>query len=187
MLVLALPALSQSERVHETCRPCHSEQVEDFMTHPHEAKVLSCDACHGASLKHRMASGAAPPDRVAAPDEVPALCGGCHPGPRRNFEAGAHGKLLLSDAKVRVPNCGTCHGVHAQTSARQMLQRCERCHTSIPEVCKKTSAQPAAVRCMSCHDRHTLAPKKPEQAQGTLAAPPVSKFSGKIQLSKERG
>jgi hypothetical protein len=168
LLMLSACALAQPEPIHETCRPCHSEQVEDFATHPHAAKMLSCDACHGVSLKHRMASGSAPPDRVAAPDEVPALCGGCHPGPRKEFEVSTHGKLLLSRAKVKAPNCGTCHGVHAKISARQLLQRCERCHTSIPEVCRKPVAQPAAVRCASCHGRHTLTPKLPDRAHGTF-------------------
>jgi hypothetical protein len=74
LLVLWAPALF-AQKTQEYCAPCHAEQVSDFETHPHFAKGLSCDACHGQSVKHRTSTGAASPDKVAAPDEVPALCG----------------------------------------------------------------------------------------------------------------
>ncbi|MGH9662041.1 MAG: cytochrome c3 family protein, partial [Bryobacteraceae bacterium] len=72
-----------AQKAHEYCVACHTSQVEDFQAHKHFERGLSCDACHGASVKHRTSTGAVSPDRVAAADEQPALCGGCHAGPSK--------------------------------------------------------------------------------------------------------
>src|SRR5438477_8210242 len=90
-----------AEEVHKFCAPCHSEQVADFQAHKHFQKGLSCDACHGPSVKHRTSTGAVSPDQVAAPDEVPPLCGGCHAAELREFAPSKHGKLVLARAKVK--------------------------------------------------------------------------------------
>jgi hypothetical protein len=129
-LALLAAALAYGQAVHELCQPCHNEQVTDFKTHPHLVKGLSCDACHGRSEKHIKAVGGAPPDRVAAPDEVPALCGGCHPAQHKEYAGTAHAKLVAARAKTKAPNCGACHGVHAPRQARA---QCRRCHTELPK------------------------------------------------------
>jgi hypothetical protein len=151
LLLCALPGLAQ--KTHEFCAPCHSEQVADFQTHPHFQKGLSCDACHGASVKHRTSTGAVPPDKVAAPDEVPALCGGCHAVEMKEYLASKHGKLVMARSKVKAANCTTCHGVHNLRTARQTQAQCQRCHAML------SSAHPAVAAetsCMSCHNKHTL-------------------------------
>ena len=158
LLLLALPLTAQ--KVHDRCNACHNEQVTDFLQHPHEAKQLSCDTCHGPSEKHMAASGGAAPDRVAAPDEQVALCGACHVPVRKEFEQSKHAKLLLARSATRAPACGTCHGVHAPAAARQIEQRCIRCHNTLPPACRMEVANVAPVRCMSCHSRHTLTAKK---------------------------
>jgi hypothetical protein len=150
LLAWSLPAVAQ--KTHELCTACHSEQVTDFQSHTHFKAGLSCDACHGPSQKHRAAQGAAPPDRVAAPDEVPALCGGCHAVQHKQFVPSKHGQLVAARSKVRAANCGTCHGVHNLRSASQIQQQCQRCHASLPASHPKM----AAASCMSCHAKHTL-------------------------------
>src|SRR3989442_15907428 len=90
----AVPLLSQPD--HEACKACHTEEFDDFKSHPHFAKGLSCDACHGPSLKHRQAEGHAAPDKVAAPDEVPTLCGACHAAQRKEYEQSKHAQLVLT-------------------------------------------------------------------------------------------
>jgi hypothetical protein len=129
-MTLYLLLLLLAQKTHEFCAPCHSEQVADFQTHPHFQKGLSCDACHGPSVKHRTSTGAVPPDRVAAPDEVPALCGGCHAAEAKEFLDSKHGKLVMARSKVKAANCTTCHGVH---------------NLRMPQA-----------SCMSCHNKHTL-------------------------------
>jgi hypothetical protein len=143
---------SAAQKTHELCAPCHSEQTADFQGHPHSQAGLSCDACHGRSEKHRTAQGAAPPDRVAAPDEVPALCGGCHAAQHKEFLPSKHGQLVMARSKVKAANCGTCHGVHYLRSTAQMHQQCGRCHASLPASHPKTTSS----ACMSCHAKHTL-------------------------------
>ena len=151
LLLLALPLLAQ--KTQEFCAPCHSEQVADFETHKHFQKGLSCDACHGPSVKHGASTGAVSPDRVAAPDEVPALCGGCHAGQQKEFLASKHGALVMARSKVKAANCATCHGVHNLRTASQTLQQCQKCHPALPA---SHPAAAATAACMSCHDRHTL-------------------------------
>jgi hypothetical protein len=116
------------QKTPEFCAPCHSEQVADFQNHAHFKKGLSCDACHGPSVKHRTSTGAVPPDRVAAPDEVPALCGGCHSAELKEFLESKHGQLVMARSKVKAANCTTCHGVHSLRKPQ----------------------------CLSCHGKHTL-------------------------------
>ena len=70
-----------------------------LQTHAHFRKGLSCDACHGPSLKHRTSTGAVPPDRVAAPDEVLALCGGCHSIEQKEYLESKHGKLVMARSR----------------------------------------------------------------------------------------
>jgi hypothetical protein len=147
--VFALSSAAQNQPVHTLCSACHSEQVEDFLKHPHAAKALSCDACHGTSVKHRQASGGAPPDRVAGPQEVPGLCGTCHIPQKAQFDKSKHAAVLALAGRVRAPNCGTCHGVHVKNTPAQIDSRCARCHTQLPPSCKPD------VRCVSCHDKHT--------------------------------
>jgi hypothetical protein len=149
-LLLCLPLAGQ--KTHEFCAPCHSEQVVDFQAHKHFQKGLSCDACHGPSLKHRTSTGAVPPDRVAAPDEVPPLCGGCHAAQLKEFAPSKHGKLVLARSKVKGANCTTCHGVHNPRTPAQTLQQCQKCHATLP------ASHPAAApsSCMGCHGPHSL-------------------------------
>jgi hypothetical protein len=128
LLLIAAPLPAQP--LHERCSACHSEQAADFQTHTHFNKSLSCDICHGRSEKHMKAVGAAPPDRVAAPDEVPALCGPCHAGQHKDYLPTAHAKLVLARSEKRAPNCSSCHGHHAPRAAKSM---CGRCHARLPD------------------------------------------------------
>jgi hypothetical protein len=127
---IAMAGLALAQKAHELCSACHSEQARDFQSHAHSAKGLSCDACHGRSEKHMKATGAAPPDRVAAPDEVPPLCGTCHAAEHAEYKLTMHAKLVSARAKVRAPHCGTCHGVHNPRAAKS---QCARCHMEIPK------------------------------------------------------
>ena len=156
VMALTLPVLAQ--KIHGFCAPCHSEQVADLQTHTHFQKGLSCDACHGPSVKHRTSTGAVSPDRVAAPDEVPALCGGCHAGQQKEFLQSKHGALVMARSKVKAANCATCHGVHNLRTARQTQQQCQKCHATLAA---SHPAVAAAASCMSCHARHTLLAAKP--------------------------
>lgn len=152
--ILLVPSLAG--QVHELCKSCHQDQFNDFQTHAHFAKGLSCDLCHGPSEKHRKAAGAAAPDRVAAPDELPVLCGGCHANEKQQYLESEHGKLVMARSRTRAAHCGTCHGVHAARTARQMRVQCDRCHASLPASHPKSDAA-----CWSCHVPHTMKAKQP--------------------------
>jgi hypothetical protein len=139
LLLMAFAGAVYAQPVHNLCQACHSEQVEDFLTHPHAEKSLSCDACHGTSVKHREASGGAPPDRVAGPQEIPGLCGACHASNKKLFDTSRHAAVLAEAGRTRAPSCGTCHGVHARNTLKQIEVRCSRCHEQLPAGCKSGS------------------------------------------------
>jgi len=150
----------QQAEVGKLCQSCHADYVADVKSHVHGAKGISCEACHGASSQHRNSVGASSPDRIAAPDEVPALCGTCHQEQRKLYTASAHGKLVLASSKTRAANCGTCHGVHAKRNATAMKRQCDRCHTSLPSACAAKPPVATAegkLSCSGCHNPHTLA------------------------------
>jgi hypothetical protein len=161
-LVLATVLLAAggfAQKLHELCAACHNQHFEDFQTHKHFEKGASCDACHGPSQGHREATGGKPPDRVAGPVEQPALCGACHPGQRKGYEASKHGKIVLARSG-RAAACTTCHGTHAVRRPAAMAQQCARCHQTLPESCKAAPAVAAKLACAGCHDAHTLIARK---------------------------
>ncbi|MCS7024572.1 MAG: cytochrome c3 family protein [Bryobacteraceae bacterium] len=156
LLGLAVVA-AWAQELGTSCLPCHSEHVADVRAHKHGARQVGCEVCHGVSETHRNASGGVAPDRVAAPDEVPLLCGGCHGEERKQYLASKHGKLVMARSKIRAPSCGVCHGVHAQRNAVAMRRQCDRCHTDLPASCKPGQAPPAGkLVCAQCHAPHSL-------------------------------
>lgn len=153
-LLAMLPALAQEQH---RCAACHAETVADFKSHKHASSNMDCGICHGPSEKHRTSVGNVPPDRVAAPDEVPKLCGNCHLTERQQYESSAHGRPPSAGSKLKAANCLTCHGTHAMRPWTAQAATCQRCHTTLPDPCKKTPVSVnARVSCMSCHARHTL-------------------------------
>lgn len=155
LLAALCPACAWGQKLHELCGACHTEPASDFQSHPHFAKGLSCDACHGSSAAHREAAGNKPPDRVAGPSDQPQLCGACHTGQRKDYESGKHGKLVLARAVPRAAACTTCHGTHLARKAA-MLSQCNRCHATLPESCKRSPRVAAKLACAGCHNPHTL-------------------------------
>lgn len=174
LILLALGTAAAQQPLHELCKACHSETTTDFRNHPHAKAGLSCDTCHGASVAHRESGGGSDPERVAAPDEVPALCGTCHDKPAASiagsaatllsqYQASKHGVFVAERSKVRAPNCATCHGAHGLRPARAIQLSCNRCHEQLPQACSgEPPAQVSAVRCANCHQRHLFAvPQSP--------------------------
>jgi hypothetical protein len=163
-LMLGGLAARAQQPVHELCKPCHAEITTDFLGHPHAKAALSCDTCHGESVRHRESGGGADPDRVAAPDQVPALCGTCHNQPAASgpaatllseYQSSKHGVFVAERSKVRAPHCATCHGEHSLRPARAIQLSCSRCHQQLPQGCSgEPPSLASAVRCANCHTPH---------------------------------
>jgi hypothetical protein len=148
-----LPAAAQ--KAHEVCTACHQTQTADFSKHVHMAKGISCDACHGTSKEHRESTGQRPPDRVAGPMEMPALCGSCHMGQAKDYKAGKHWQLI--EARQRSASCATCHSTHLPRAAAAIEAQCARCHDKRPAACSGKPRFTASVSCAGCHNQHSLA------------------------------
>jgi hypothetical protein len=158
-LLLLVFQVQAAPKQHEYCAVCHKETVQDFLAHPHFQKGMECRVCHGESTQHRTSEGHAEPDRIAAPHEIPALCGGCHQGKGTvpilaEYSASKHGQLVLAQAKTRSPHCGTCHGVHTVRDAKAIEAQCGRCHAQRPAACSTTAS------CVTCHTPHNFPARK---------------------------
>lgn len=158
--LLLLPALgSFRSAAQQDCAPCHNEQIADFSKHRHNSRAgLQCGVCHGPSEKHRKSNGEAPPERVAAPDEVAGMCGNCHQLEKNQYVQSKHHAAVVQRT-AKSANCSTCHGHHDMKEWTATQAGCARCHTTTPAACKQPplSAGAAKVTCMNCHARHTLA------------------------------
>jgi Cytochrome c3 len=166
LFILLLQAgILSDEKTHDLCKVCHGETVQDFLSHPHSKNGLDCSTCHGESVKHRSSQGHTEPDRIAAPDEVPALCGGCHAGKgsttiQAQYSSSKHGQRVLAKARVRAPHCGTCHGSHSLRALQAVQAQCKRCHVPLPASCAATPASAKArVSCANCHAAHVFGAK----------------------------
>lgn len=146
----------QAQENPNLCAACHTDPYEELQSHKHAKNAIGCETCHGTSQQHRNAVGATPPDRVAAPEQQPALCGACHPGQRKAYEGSKHGQLVLAKSRTRAASCGTCHGVHSARNAASMQRQCERCHAALPGACKKEGASAGKPICATCHEAHGL-------------------------------
>ena len=156
--LLMLAGTAQGQTPH-ACSPCHTEQIADFGSHKHASKAgLECGVCHGPSDKHRKSNGEASPDRVAAPDEVAAMCGNCHAQEKSQYMQSKH-QVAMVRRTVKSANCSTCHGHHAMKEWTVTQAGCAKCHATTPAACKGKPAGSAVakVSCMNCHARHTLA------------------------------
>jgi len=167
LLILLLRApIFADEKTRDFCKVCHGETVQDFLSHPHSEKGLDCDTCHGESVKHRSSQGNTEPDRIAAPHEVPGLCGACHAGKgsttiQEQYSASKHGQLVLAMERVRAPHCGTCDVQHSMREAKGLEAQCKRCHTQLPASCAATPVSTKArISCANCHAAHLFAAKK---------------------------
>jgi hypothetical protein len=153
LLPAVLPVAAQ--KALELCAACHQTQTDDFSRHAHMAKGLSCDTCHGASKEHRESTGQRPPDRVAGPLEMPALCGSCHTGQAKDYKAGKHWQMI--EARKRSASCATCHSTHTPRAAKAIEAQCTRCHDTRPAACGGKPRFAASVSCAGCHNQHSLA------------------------------
>jgi hypothetical protein len=148
LLACFVPALSPTSNA--SCAICHTSVVNDFKSHPHHAKGMGCDSCHGASVRHQQSSWLAP-DRAPEHEEIPVLCGRCHPAELKSYRTSQHAKLVLEKSELKGPDCTTCHGTHKRTSAAEMENRCLGCHSAS----FMAPAVPGRVSCMHCHSPHS--------------------------------
>ena len=156
LLAVMAAACAWPQNIQELCAPCHTGPSEDFNSHPHKAKNVSCDACHGTSAGHRETQGGKPPDKVAGPREIPALCGACHTSQLVAYKESKHFAVLETNARGTA-TCVRCHGNHAPRTPASTQAQCERCHDTRPVACKQPPAKVTAkVLCANCHVPHTL-------------------------------
>lgn len=140
LAALSLPQLAgaaTAEQPEIVCIQCHSSlpdklgaPVKLWRTSIHAENGISCNACHGGDPKDAADAMNRSRGFLGAPKEgdIPAFCGRCHPGVRKDYLASAHGRALGKGG----PTCVTCHGNHAVVKASIELineKSCTRCHS----------------------------------------------------------
>jgi len=100
-------------RAQVGCEACHRGNPETFDSFPAHQGMLG--PLNPASPIHRM--------------NIPATCGGCHPGPFEAFQKSHHYELLR-EGNREAPNCVTCHGNAGAflLSPKALAAECSRCH-----------------------------------------------------------
>jgi hypothetical protein len=134
-MFLWLPA-GASAQEGNVCVQCHGAlpgrlggPVAQWKGSIHAANGIYCNECHGGDPKD--SPNAMSPQRgfIGVPKDktIPGVCGRCHVGVMKNYQASAHGKALGKGG----PTCYTCHGNHAVQKASLDLineKSCGSCH-----------------------------------------------------------
>ena len=136
LLLIAAVAFA-AEPVQIVCITCHAklpgkygEPVRLWSGSIHAENGISCSHCHGGDPGDSV--NAMSPARgflgVPKGPDIPAFCGRCHVGVKKDYFASAHGKALGKGG----PTCVTCHGNHLVVKASLELineKSCSRCHS----------------------------------------------------------
>ena len=179
-----------------TCMTCHIEagstEAMNFRNDVHFQNGLTCADCHGGDPTADDMEKAMDPKKgfvgKIKPNDIPVVCGTCHGDMQKDFEQGAHGSALKSNAKG--PQCVSCHGVHnilpvkdshSPVSAANVTKTCASCHSNadymkqfspglpvdqydkyLTSVHGKKNAQGdvKVATCVSCHSNHLIYPVK---------------------------
>src|SRR5512137_192447 len=128
----------------------------------------NCKDCHRAHDIKRRTDPSSPVYRTS----IPAMCGKCHQGIERRYEAGVHGDALAK-GRPDAPVCVTCHSAHqiARTEGAAwkayVLAECGSCHPESRKTFRDTfhgkETQLGFMRvatCADCHGAHDIYPKR---------------------------
>lgn len=127
----------------------------------------NCSDCHGA---HDIQRRTDPASRVYR-GNVPATCGRCHAGVRRQFDESIHG-VLAARGNPTAPVCHDCHSAHEiqRTEAAQwqldVVRECGTCHVESMRTYRDTFHGQVTTlgfarvaKCADCHTSHQIQPK----------------------------
>jgi nitrate/TMAO reductase-like tetraheme cytochrome c subunit len=126
----------------------------------------NCSTCHGA---HEIQASDDPASRVHH-ENVPRVCGSCHEGILRLFNASAHG-TGVSNGDGRAPVCIDCHTAHdiqridAGSWQLEAIRECGTCHVDEIRTYRDTfHGQVTSLgfervaKCADCHTAHSVHP-----------------------------
>ena len=127
----------------------------------------NCSDCHGVHDIQRLAEPTSKVNRR----NVPATCGRCHEGVKRQYDGTVHG-TQLAGGNPTAPACHDCHTAHdiqrAETERWQLdvVRECGTCHIESIRTYRDTfHGQVTALgytrvaKCADCHTSHEIHPK----------------------------
>ncbi len=122
-------------KCHETLGDKLKKPLTEWRTSVHAKVGNNCNICHGGNSESDDKTTAKNKKNgfIGSPKgkEVLTFCGrgGCHTTELLQFERGPHYRSVLKDG---IPNCTTCHGVHAiQRASANIIKdkACSDCHS----------------------------------------------------------
>ena len=134
-----------------------------------DTNVATCFVCHDGHATKEVTD----PSASVYPQNVPALCSGCHSNvelmkpygiPTNQHELyvkSVHGTALLDKQDLRAPSCATCHGTHgaAPPGFEEVANVCGSCHTATQDYYLKSvhsSDVAGTPKCVTCHGRYDV-------------------------------
>ena len=111
-------------RIPLLCADCHPKPFDDYILSIHwkekrpEAVCVDCHGVHNILMVKN-------PESIAFRSLV---CGGCHIGPKENFDRGPH-KEGMENSKALA--CASCHDNHKvqRPTISNMEENCAQCHS----------------------------------------------------------
>ena len=135
----------------ELCASCHEDILKTKMQGYH--KNLSCEVCHGPSLKHTDEPDQFKPNKPRDRKFCP-ICHEYNPSRPTGFPQ------ITSASHNQRKICVTCHNPHNPTPP-QTPKECEACHGEIART--KSFSAHADIPCTKCHEaseKHKLMPRE---------------------------
>ncbi|MGB8643831.1 MAG: cytochrome c3 family protein [Anaerolineae bacterium] len=134
-----------------------------------DLNVATCTTCHDGHGTKAVND----PSSQVYPENVPALCAGCHANadlmkpygiPTNQYDLykqSVHGIALLQNQDARAPSCATCHGTHgaAPPGLQEVSNVCGSCHSATQDYYLKgahASNKPGTPKCVTCHGRYDV-------------------------------
>lgn len=108
---------------------------EAFALSTHGRNHMACTACHAQHQRYPHLQVTAASPRELSRRVVQETCFHCHQTIYQQFKESVHGKALVEEGNLDVPDCSDCHGIHNIREPHSVLFRmespdvCSRCHT----------------------------------------------------------
>lgn len=106
-----------------------------FALSTHGRNHMPCITCHAQNRRYPHLRVTAVSPRELSRRIVQETCFHCHQTIYQQFKESVHGKVLVEEGNLDVPDCSDCHGIHNIREPHSVLFRmeladvCSRCHT----------------------------------------------------------
>jgi nitrate/TMAO reductase-like tetraheme cytochrome c subunit len=156
----------QLEQLGRWVAGAYSDGIHGQLMKRGQRVAPSCVTCHGV----HAVGPADDPNSMVAPENVTAMCGGCHEGTSNAFRRGRHG-THRQDGGTAAPGCVDCHSPHLTLGTAlpawklEATRECGGCHEDEAHTYRDTFHGKVTslgfvrvASCADCHGAHEVLP-----------------------------